>query len=682
MGKKSPPPAPDYASIAREQSAASVALNNQQTVANRPNVNTPWGSQTWQQNGDQWTQNVLLSPQQQAALDSQMAVQTGRSQLAERMLGQMGATPSQGYNAQTGAPTPSKGGSSQGAPTPAKGRPQQQGGYNQPMDYSGAPQRGDSVNAGAQSQLPQWQGTPHSGIAGGGGVVGGFAQSPELAQGIQWAGPLANQVQNAGQMQSQLANAGPMQSQLARSAPVPQESGIGGVSAGSGSSGPLKYEMDNTAGDWRQKAQDAALKFQQPLQQQRQNALENQLANMGMTRGSEAWNAEMMRNQDQNTRDSYQAFDQGRQESAQLFNQDLQSGQFTNNARAQQFDQSYKNAGLNLQGQIANQAGQIANANYGLNAQGQQFNQNLAAGNFANNAQNQQFGQNLSAGQFANNAQNQQFGQNAQQAALQNQAQAQRFGQNAQQSAFRNQAAGQQFSQDMSRAGFQNAAQAQNFGQNTQQAAFGNQAAQQNFGNLFSLAQYGDQQAQQALNQQIQAGNYNNQNRQQYIAEQQMRRNQPLNELNALLTGQQVQNPNMPTFNTAGKGETPQMLNAANMGYQAQMDAFNARQQGLGGMFSGLAGLGGAAMGAGGWGGLFSLAGSEREYKDDITRVGTHPKLSIGIYSYRYRPEYAKKWGTGWRTGVMADELRHAMPEAISKDADGHTVVDYMKVFQ
>jgi hypothetical protein len=50
-----------------------------QNYANRPTINTPWGSQSWQtqagidpstgQSVTQWTQNTNLTPQSQAALD-------------------------------------------------------------------------------------------------------------------------------------------------------------------------------------------------------------------------------------------------------------------------------------------------------------------------------------------------------------------------------------------------------------------------------------------------------------------------------------------------------------------------------------------------------------------------------------------------------------------------------------
>lgn len=136
------------------------------------------------------------------------------------------------------------------------------------------------------------------------------------------------------------------------------------------------------------------------------------------------------------------------------------------------------------------------------------------------------------------------------------------------------------------------------FGQDLASSQFANQAQGQEFGQ--GLAAQGAD---------INAGSFNNQNRQQAISEGQLQRNQPLNALNALLTGQQVGNPQMPNFTPASKAETPQLLNAAGMQYQGQLDQSNAGQSGLTGLMSGLFGLGGAAMGGGGWGGLFSLGG-------------------------------------------------------------------------
>lgn len=96
-------PAPDYVGAAREQSAASREIANQQTFANRPQLNTPWGQMTWGTSASydpatgqpitQWTGNLNLTPEQQTALDSQQRIQQGRSGAAEQLLGQAtGAT--------------------------------------------------------------------------------------------------------------------------------------------------------------------------------------------------------------------------------------------------------------------------------------------------------------------------------------------------------------------------------------------------------------------------------------------------------------------------------------------------------------------------------------------------------------------------------------------------------------
>ncbi len=311
MGKKSdPPPPPDYAALSEQQAAASKANTEYQTRANRPDLNTPWGTQTWNEGQDgNWSSSIQLSPQQQMALDSQMAVQTGRSQGAEQLLG--GAVGSLGSG----------------------------------IDYSGAPDAAGRVQAGT-------------------------------AQGMQ-----------------------------------------------------------NTAGDWREKAQNAVWDLQQPGLDRSREALNTRLANQGITMGSEAHASAMREQGDSEARARLMGIDAGRQEANMLFGQDAQSTQI------------------------------------------------------------------------------------------------------------------------------------------------GNQAINQN------------------VNMGTASGAFNQQLRQQSIAEMLNQRSQPLNELNALLTGQQVSNPQMPSFSQAQRSETPQMLNAANMGYQASMDGYNADQQSMAGLTSGLFGLGSAAMG-------------------------------------------------------------------------------------
>lgn len=141
---------------------------------------------------------------------------------------------------------------------------------------------------------------------------------------------------------------------------------------------------------------------------------------------------------------------------------------------------------------------------------------------------------------------------------------------------------------------------------------FANAAQQQRFAqDLSGTGQFfdqqmraGDQRFQQDLtgqnqffNQQLAGGQFQNQAREQAIREALLQRGQSMNEMNALLTGQQVQAPQFQGFQGAGLYQTPDMMGAAQSGYQAQLDAFNARQASRNSFTGGLFSLGGAALG-------------------------------------------------------------------------------------
>ena len=128
----------------------------------------------------------------------------------------------------------------------------------------------------------------------------------------------------------------------------------------------------------------------------------------------------------------------------------------------------------------------------------------------------------------------------------------------------------------------------------------GGQEAQRMQGMDVTSGQFQNQAQNQQYNQALSAGQFGNQNRQQYIAEEAQRRNMPLNEMNALLSGQQVGMPSMPSFQTAGVSETPNMLGAGQMQYGAQMDAYNAKQAQGAGMMGGLFDLGAGYLSGGG----------------------------------------------------------------------------------
>lgn len=124
-------------------------------------------------------------------------------------------------------------------------------------------------------------------------------------------------------------------------------------------------------------------------------------------------------------------------------------------------------------------------------------------------------------------------------------------------------------------------------------------------------------------------------------------RNQPINEISALMSGSQVSQPTFsatPSTGVAGTdvaGITQNAYNAANQQYQTQMSQNNAA---MGGMF----GLGGTVLGGAMKYGLPLL--SDRRAKTDIRRVGKTDS-GIPIYTYRYRGSDVT------HMGVMADEV-------------------------
>jgi len=92
MGKKSKaPPPPDYTALANQQAALAKTAANEQTVTNRPNQNTAFGSSSWTQDPNgQWTENQTLNPQDQALLDQQREFQSQQQGIASGLLGQAG----------------------------------------------------------------------------------------------------------------------------------------------------------------------------------------------------------------------------------------------------------------------------------------------------------------------------------------------------------------------------------------------------------------------------------------------------------------------------------------------------------------------------------------------------------------------------------------------------------------
>lgn len=139
-------------------------------------------------------------------------------------------------------------------------------------------------------------------------------------------------------------------------------------------------------------------------------------------------------------------------------------------------------------------------------------------------------------------------------------------------------------------------------------------------------------------------------------------RNQPINEISALLTGSQVSNPTFsatPQTSVAGTdvaGITQNSYLDANQQAQQSVQANNAM---MGGLFS-LAGTGATA----------AIKYSDRRLKRYIRRIG-RASNGLGLYSFQYA------WGGPFEIGLMADEVARVNPAAVSTDADGFLMVDY-----
>lgn len=119
-------------------------------------------------------------------------------------------------------------------------------------------------------------------------------------------------------------------------------------------------------------------------------------------------------------------------------------------------------------------------------------------------------------------------------------------------------------------------------GEADRQANFFNTAA----GQMFGMASSANQ---QNFGQAMQGSQYANQIRQQQLTEAMQKRGFSLNEINALLSGQQVNAPQMPNFSTASAAQPAPI-------YQGAVDQGNASQMAAQGLFGGLSGLASTAI--------------------------------------------------------------------------------------
>jgi hypothetical protein len=149
-----------------------------------------------------------------------------------------------------------------------------------------------------------------------------------------------------------------------------------------------------------------------------------------------------------------------------------------------------------------------------------------------------------------------------------------------------------------------------------------------------------------------------NQNAFQQTAYNQM---QPINVINALRTGSQVQNPNFVNVPQQATAAGPDLLGAAQGTYQAQLNAANAKNAASGNFQSGLFSLGAAAM-------------SDRRLKKNIQVIGMRDD-GLPVYEYEYKDGHGLP--AGKQIGLMADEVEKVIPNAVMTHASGYKMVNY-----
>ena len=325
-------------------------------------------------------------------------------------------------------------------------------------------------------------------------------------------------------------------------------------------------------------AYQAQMNLLQPQIDQQQEQLTQQLQNQGIPIGSTAYNNAMLSQGQQIGALEDQAAVQGvgLQESAnqQGYNQALGQAGLYNSGLAQNFGQQA----------TAQQLGNSAIAqNYGQGLTAQQLQTPAVGQNFgqigaANSAQNAAIAQNAGLGlagqQQANSAVGQNFGQGATSAQLGNQAIAQNAGLGLSGVQTGNAAVGQNYGQGVTSAGLYNQGQSQNYNENLGGATFGNTAAQQAYQQ--QLSQY----------------------------------NQPLNEIAALMSGSQIQNPQFQSYSGGGNIAAAPIAQAVTNQGNYNTAAYNSQQQGMAGLLGGLGTAAGGYLGStGGAAALTSLLG-------------------------------------------------------------------------
>lgn len=194
-----------------------------------------------------------------------------------------------------------------------------------------------------------------------------------------------------------------------------------------------------------------------------------------------------------------------------------------------------------------------------------------------------------------------------------------------------------------------------------QRAQFENAAQQQGYQQNALLAEFRNAGLAQQLAQRQSVFGARNAQRQQYLNEQYAYRNQPINEISALLSGSQISNPNfVNTPNT--QIPTTDIAGLINNRFNQDMSVYQQQSQSYNSLVGGILGLGAGAL----RGGYIS---DERE-KENKVPMGTvfaagedGERKSLPVYEYSYKRDPAKTR----HFGPMAQDIEKIEPRAVSE---------------
>jgi hypothetical protein len=211
------------------------------------------------------------------------------------------------------------------------------------------------------------------------------------------------------------------------------------------------------------------------------------------------------------------------------------------------------------------------------------------------------------------------------------------------------------------RAGFENAAQQQAFQEAQMRGQFQQAGQAQQFQQGATRAEFANAGLAQQLAQAQTGFNAQNMARNQYMNEQYAMRNQPINEISALLSGSQINNPNF--VNTpSNQIPTTDVAGLINNRFSQDLEIYKQQSANANAMMGGLFGLAGGLLKGG-----FGLMSDVRE-KEDIIRVGSvltpdqeGQDRELKIYDYQYKRDPS---GTRFR-GPMAQDVEKIRPDAV-----------------